>query len=128
MPAHRPQEHRVGATAGSDTLRLCEGLERGLRISTRVSDNRGHRAIDKTQKRLRGLSKYTRTPTRERLVDRLIERQVFVEEEIDKLAQMVFWTRDPLKHELQQIWAQIEQWIFVRRLAKVIRHHTFSAS
>jgi hypothetical protein len=33
---------------------------------------------------------YTRTPTRERLVDRLIERQVFVEEEIDKLAQMVF--------------------------------------
>ena len=52
--------------------------------------NRGHRAIDKAQKRLRGLSKYTRTPTRERLVDRLIERQVFVEEQIDRLAQMVF--------------------------------------
>ena len=52
--------------------------------------HRGHRAIDKAQTRLRGLSKYTRTPTRERLVDRLIERQVFVEEEIDKLAQMVF--------------------------------------
>jgi len=52
--------------------------------------HRGHRAIDKTQKRLRGLSKYTRTPTRERLLDRLIERQVFVEEEIDKLAQMLF--------------------------------------
>ena len=52
--------------------------------------HRGHRAIDKAQKRLRGLSKYTRTPTRERLLDRLIERQVFVEEQIDKLAQMVF--------------------------------------
>ena len=52
--------------------------------------HRGHRAIDKAQKRLRGLSKYTRTPTRERLVDRLIERQVFVEEQIDRLMQMVF--------------------------------------
>ncbi len=52
--------------------------------------HRGRRAIDKAQKRLRGLSKYTRTPTRERLVDRLIERQVFVEEQIEKLAQMVF--------------------------------------
>jgi hypothetical protein len=52
--------------------------------------HRGHRAIDKAQKRLRGLSKYTRTPTRERLLDRLIERQVFVDEEIDKIAQMVF--------------------------------------
>ena len=51
--------------------------------------HRGHRAIEKAQKRLRGLSKYTRTPTRERLVDRLIELEVFVEEEIDKLAQMV---------------------------------------
>ena len=52
--------------------------------------HRGHRAIYKAQERLRGLSKYTRTPTRERLVDRLIDRQVFVEEQIDKLAQMVF--------------------------------------
>jgi hypothetical protein len=52
--------------------------------------HRGHRAIEKAETRLRGLSKYTRTPTRERLVDRLIERQVFVEEEIDKLAQLVF--------------------------------------
>jgi hypothetical protein len=56
-----------------------------------VSDTqRGHRAIDKVQKRLRGLSKYTRTPTRNRLVDRLIERQVFVDDQIDKIAQMVF--------------------------------------
>ena len=52
--------------------------------------HRAHRAIYKAQKRLKGLSKYTRTPTRERLLDRLIERQMFVEEEIDKLAQMVF--------------------------------------
>ncbi len=51
--------------------------------------NRGHRAFDKAQTRLMALSKYTRTPTRERLVDRLIERQVFVEEQIYKLAQMV---------------------------------------
>lgn len=52
--------------------------------------HRGHRAIDKTQKRLRGLSKYTRKPTRARLVDRLIQREVFVDEQIDKLAQMMF--------------------------------------
>jgi hypothetical protein len=48
--------------------------------------HRGHRAIDNAQTRLRGLSKYTRKPTRERLVDRLIERQVFVDEQIDRLA------------------------------------------
>jgi hypothetical protein len=52
--------------------------------------HRAYRAIDKAQTRLRGLSKYTRKPTRERLVDRLIDRGVFVEEQIDKLAQMVF--------------------------------------
>lgn len=52
--------------------------------------HRGHRAIDKDQKRLRGLSKYTRKPTRERLLDKLIKREVFVDEQIDKIAQMVF--------------------------------------
>lgn len=52
--------------------------------------HRCHRAIEKAQARRKALSKYTRTPTRERLLDRLIERQVFVEEEIDKLAQMMF--------------------------------------
>lgn len=52
--------------------------------------HRGHRAIDKTQKRLKGLSKYTRGQAREQLVDRLIERQVFVDEQIDKLWRMVF--------------------------------------
>ncbi len=48
----------------------------------------GHRAIDKDQKRRRGLSKYTLRQTR--LVDRLIDRQVFVEDQIDRLAQIVF--------------------------------------
>lgn len=52
--------------------------------------HRGHRAIDKDKKRLRGLSKYTRKPTRERLFGKLIEREVFVDEQIDKIAQMVF--------------------------------------
>ena len=52
--------------------------------------HRGHRAIYKAEARLRSISKYTRKPTRERLLDKLIERQVFVEEQIDKLAQMVF--------------------------------------
>jgi hypothetical protein len=51
---------------------------------------RAYRAIDKAQSRLHGLSKYTRKPTRERLVDRLIERQLFVEAQIDKWAQLVF--------------------------------------
>lgn len=52
--------------------------------------HRGHRAIDKAQKRLKGLSKYIRKRTRERILDRLIERQVFVDEQIDRLMQMVF--------------------------------------
>ncbi len=51
---------------------------------------RGHRAIAKGNHRLNGLSKYTRTPTRQRLRGRLIEREVFVEAELDKLAQLVF--------------------------------------
>jgi hypothetical protein len=63
---------------------VAYGSQRGCPI------HRGHRAIDKAQTRLHGLSKYTRTPTRERLLDRLIERQVFVDEKIDKLWQMVF--------------------------------------
>jgi hypothetical protein len=48
--------------------------------------HRGHRAIDKAKVRRKALSKYTRKPTRERLLHRLIERQVFVEEQIDKFA------------------------------------------
>ena len=51
--------------------------------------HRGHRAIYKAKARRKALSKYARKPTRERLLDREIERQVFVDEQIDKLAQMV---------------------------------------
>ena len=51
--------------------------------------HRGHRAIYKAQERRKALSKYARKPTRERLLDREIERWVFVEDEIDKIAQMV---------------------------------------
>ena len=52
--------------------------------------HRGHRAIEKARVRRKALSKYTRKPTRGRLLDRLIERQVFVEEQIDRFAQLVF--------------------------------------
>ena len=52
--------------------------------------HRGHRAIEKAKARLKALSKYTRKSTRERLLDKLIERQVFVEDEIDKIAQMMY--------------------------------------
>lgn len=45
---------------------------------------------DNAQTRLMSPSKSTHTPTRERRVDRLMERQVFVEEQIDKLAQLAF--------------------------------------
>jgi hypothetical protein len=51
--------------------------------------HRGHRAIYRAKARRKALSKYARKPTRERLLDREIERQVFVDEQIDKLAQMV---------------------------------------
>ena len=52
--------------------------------------HRGHRAIYKAQERRKALSKYTRKPTRERLLDKLIEREVFVDEQIDKIAQMMY--------------------------------------
>jgi hypothetical protein len=52
--------------------------------------HRGHRAIYKAQERRKALSKYTRKPTRARLWDRLIEREVFVDEQIDKIAQMIY--------------------------------------
>ena len=51
--------------------------------------HRAHRAIEKAKARRKALSKYTRKPTRERLLDREIERWVFVEDEIDKIAQMM---------------------------------------
>ena len=52
--------------------------------------HRAHRAIEKAKARRKALSKYTRKPTRERLLDREIERWVFVEDEIDKIAQMMY--------------------------------------
>ncbi len=52
--------------------------------------HRGHRAIEKAQARRKALSKYTRKPKRERLLHREIERWVFVEDEIDKIAQMMY--------------------------------------
>ena len=77
---------KVAEPPGSDTLRFCEGLERALRLATRVPDTH----IEKARVRRKALSKYTRKPTRERLLDKLIEREVFVDEQIDKIAQMVF--------------------------------------
>lgn len=52
--------------------------------------HRAHRAIEKAKTRRKALSKYARKPTRERLLDREIERWVFVEDEIDKIAQMMY--------------------------------------
>jgi hypothetical protein len=51
--------------------------------------HRGYRAIEKVQVRRKALSKYTRKPTRKRLLDKLIKRQVFVDDQIDKIARMV---------------------------------------
>ena len=52
--------------------------------------HRAYRSIHKAETRLKRLSKYARKPTQRRLLDKVIDRQVFVEEQIDKLAQMVF--------------------------------------
>ena len=51
--------------------------------------HRGYRAIEKVRGRRKALSKYTRKPTRDRLLDKLIKRQVFVDDQIDKIARMV---------------------------------------
>jgi hypothetical protein len=56
--------------------------------STRENEvDRALRAIRKAETRLRVLPKYTRKQTRERLVDRLIQRRVFVDKQFDNLAQ-----------------------------------------
>jgi hypothetical protein len=52
--------------------------------------HRAYRAIDKASSRLRGLSKYARKPTRERLLARLVTKHLFVEEEIDRLARGIW--------------------------------------
>jgi|LauGreDrversion2_6_1035139.scaffolds.fasta_scaffold08142_2 hypothetical protein len=61
---------------------------KGFEPTTRLP--RAHGVIDKALARLRALYKYTRKPSREQLVDRLIERPVFVNTAIDKLAPKVF--------------------------------------
>ncbi len=48
--------------------------------------HRAYRAIDRVSSRLKALSKYARKPTRERLLTKLVAKQVFVDEEIDRLA------------------------------------------
>jgi hypothetical protein len=40
--------------------------------------------------RLKGLSKYARKPTRERLKARLMAKHMFIEEEIDRLARGIW--------------------------------------
>jgi hypothetical protein len=52
--------------------------------------HRAYRAIDKAEGRLRALSKYARKPTRERLRDKLVTKQMFVEEELDRLASRIW--------------------------------------
>ena len=52
--------------------------------------HRAYRAIDKAEGRLRALSKYARRPTRERHRDKLVTKQMFVEEELDRLARMIW--------------------------------------
>ena len=91
MPAYRPQEHRAGvAPPGHVQFASVGGWGVAYGSQRENEVHRAYGAIDKAQTRLKAMSKYSRTPTRERLVDKLIEREEFVEDEIDKLAQMVF--------------------------------------
>jgi hypothetical protein len=52
--------------------------------------HRAYRAIARASSRLRGLSKYARKPTRERLLTRLITKQTLVEDELDRLASRIW--------------------------------------
>lgn len=51
--------------------------------------HRAYRVIDKTEKRLKRLSKYARKPTRRRLLGRIYSRQVFIEDQLDQIARML---------------------------------------
>ncbi|OYU33391.1 hypothetical protein, partial [Novosphingobium sp. PASSN1] len=51
---------------------------------------RAYRAIDKASRRLRGLSKYARKPTRERLKARLLAKHLLVEDGLDRLARGIW--------------------------------------
>ena len=52
--------------------------------------HRAYRAIDRASSRLRGLSKYARKPTRERLLRRMVTKQTLVEDELDRLASRIW--------------------------------------
>ncbi|MFM7028184.1 MAG: hypothetical protein ACKOXK_05870 [Chakrabartia sp.] len=54
--------------------------------------HRAHRAIDKAERRLKVLSKYTRKPTRQRIRDNIRARQLFVWEEMDRIASTLLRT------------------------------------
>ena len=51
--------------------------------------HRAHRAIYNGQTRLKALSKYTRKPTRQRLKDKIMSRQLFVWERMDQIASIL---------------------------------------
>jgi hypothetical protein len=52
--------------------------------------HRAHRAIYNGQTCLKALSKYTRKPTRQRLKEKIMSRQMFVWEQADRIASMLF--------------------------------------
>ena len=52
--------------------------------------HRAHRAIYNGQTRFKALSKYTRKPTRQRLKDKIMSRQLFVWEQTDRIASMLW--------------------------------------
>ena len=58
VPFHRPQEHRAGFAPRQTQLAYVGGWNVSYGSQRECPAHR-HRAIDKAQKRLRGLSKYT---------------------------------------------------------------------
>ena len=51
--------------------------------------HRAYRAIDRASSRMRALSKYARKPTRERLMARLVSKELFVEKEMHRLSRRI---------------------------------------
>ena len=51
--------------------------------------HRAYRSIHKAETRLKRLSKYARKPTQRRLLDKMNARQMFVEDQLDRIARMV---------------------------------------
>ena len=89
MPEYRQALHLAGAPAGSDPLRLCEGLGGALCLAEGVRGGSGL-PIDKADSLQAALSKYTRKPTRERLAAKIATKQMFVEEELERLASRIW--------------------------------------